>query len=70
MSAASLSAALAAMGVRCAVEDQGKLAVLIPTGDVAIGSSIRRAIVSLARTHGFKNVCVELEPVHATLSGD
>ena len=34
------------------------------------GNRTRRAIVALGRAYGFANVCVELRPADAALSGD
>jgi hypothetical protein len=70
MSAPDFSAALLSLGIRCEIEEQGKLAVIIPADTVSLDARTRRTIVALGRTHGFANVCVELRPVDAALSGD
>jgi hypothetical protein len=82
MSVPDFSAALSSLGIRCDVEKQGKLAVImllppVPDPSLALRMTIdlfdartRRAIVALGRTHGFANVCVELRQVDAALSGD
>ena len=82
MSARDFSAALSSLGIRCDVEEQGKLAVImlippVPDPSRALRMTInlfdakmRRAIVALGRRHGFANVCVELRQVDAALSGD
>jgi hypothetical protein len=70
MSADSLQADLGARGLTCAVEDQGKLAVLMMSRPITLDARMRRAIVTAARAHGFANVCVELSTVDAPLSGD
>ena len=81
MSAVDFSAALTSLGIRCEVEAQGKLAVVllpsVPDPSLALRMTVnafdartRRTIVALGRTHGFANVCVELQPVDATLPRD
>jgi hypothetical protein len=62
MSTGDLSAALSSLGIHCEVEEQGKLAVIIPTAGVSLDAKTRRTIVALGRTHGFTNVCLELSP--------
>lgn len=62
MSVLDFSAALARLGIPCAVEEQGKLAVIIPTGPLPLEAKVRRTIVAEGRKHGFANVCVELRP--------
>jgi len=62
MSALDLSDVLARLGIPCEVEMQGRLAVIIPTGPLALDARVRRAIVAEAKVLGFTNVCVELLP--------
>lgn len=63
MSAASLEAALRALGVECAVEAREGLAVLVPTGDVAplADARVRDAAVALLKEHGFTHLALEIE---------
>lgn len=81
MSETTFAAALAQLGVHCAVEAQGKLAVITVARDARPGLSreatdkildarSRRSIVTLGREHGFTNVCVELGQANASVSGD
>ena len=70
MSASGFADTIAAAGMPFTVEERGKLAVLVPTGPVELDAKARRALVAMGRAHGFTNVCVELEPVDAALSGD
>jgi hypothetical protein len=70
MSMLDFSVALTGLGIRCEIEEQGKLAVIIPTAGVSLDARTRRTIVALGRTHGFANVCVELRPVDAALPRD
>ena len=61
--ATTLAAGIAALGVRCALEPRGGLALLLPeTGSVEMLQSpdTRRAVLALARQHGFTHVAVEL----------
>jgi hypothetical protein len=62
MSAESLTAALRGLGVECAVETEGTLAVLVPAGDIALleGEEGRRAVLALLSAHGFTHVALEL----------
>ena len=61
--AIALAAALADLGVQCSLEVRGGLALLLP-----VSSSIqtlqspdtRRAVLALARQHGFTHVAIEL----------
>jgi hypothetical protein len=62
MSAQDFTSALTSLGIPCQLEEQGKLAVIIPAATVNLDSRMRRTIVALGRTHGFANVCVELRP--------
>lgn len=70
MSALDFSAALTSLGIRCEIEEQGRMAMIIPAGNMSLDARTRRTIVALGRTHGFANVCVELRPVDATLPRD
>jgi hypothetical protein len=72
-------AALRELGIECDVEKQGRLAIITTDPEFILSvregpplrmtSERRRAIVSLARAHGFKNVCVELRS-DAPVPGD
>ena len=61
--AIALAAAIADLGVQCSLEVRGGLALLLP-----VSSSIqtlqspdtRRAVLALARQHGFTHVAIEL----------
>jgi hypothetical protein len=70
MSASAFSAALVALGIPGTVEERGKLAVIVPVGGPTLDAETRRAVVLLGRRHGFTNVCVEIPPTDAALSGD
>ena len=61
--AASLAAAIGALGVQCSLEARGGLALLMP--DAASATKLqdpetRRAVLALAREHGFTHVGIEL----------
>jgi hypothetical protein len=61
--AAALAAAIAALGVRCSLEARGGLALLLPVpASVATlqDPETRRAVLALAREHGFTHVGIEL----------
>ena len=61
--AAALASAIAELGVQCSLEARGGLALLMPTQEsVAALQSLetRRAVLALARTHGFTHVAIEL----------
>jgi hypothetical protein len=61
--ASALALEIAALGVRCALEARGGLALLLPeTGSVEMlqSSDTRRAVLALARQHGFTHVAIEL----------
>ena len=63
MTAASLEVALRALGVECAVETRGALAVLVARAgavDALATAATRRAATELAREHGFSHVALEL----------
>ena len=61
--AAALASVIAELGVQCALEARGGLALLLPVQEsVATLQSpdTRRAVLALARTHGFTHVAIEL----------
>jgi hypothetical protein len=61
--ASSLAAAIAELGVRCALEARGGLALLLPVPEsVALlqEPQTRRTVLALAREHGFTHVAIEL----------
>lgn len=61
--ATALAAALAELGVQCSLEARGGLALLLPVAEsVAMlqAEETRRAVVALAREHGFTHVAIEL----------
>ncbi len=60
MSASEFRQALAAAGIDATVEDQGRVAVLQASHNVATDKATRRRIVALGREHGFSNIALEL----------
>jgi len=61
--AVALGAAIAKLGIECALEVRGGLALLLPTveGVAALqADENRRAVLSLAKEHGFTHVAIEL----------
>jgi hypothetical protein len=61
--AAGLASAIAELGVQCSLEARGGLALLQPVKEsvAALQSpETRRAVLALARTHGFTHVAIEL----------
>jgi hypothetical protein len=61
--ATALAAAIARLGVQCSLEVRGGLALLLPvTSSVEALQSpdTRRAVLALAREHGFTHVAIEL----------
>jgi hypothetical protein len=61
--APALAAALAEQGIRCAVEPRAGLALLVASEQQAASLAsvdARRAVLALARAHGFTHVAVEL----------
>jgi hypothetical protein len=62
MSAEGLAAALRDLGVDCAIEARGKLAVLLLAGDAAPleRDEGRRAALALLGAHGFTHLALEL----------
>ena len=62
-----LAAALAGMGVRAAVEAQGRLAMLTLRDRAGLpASAVRAAIVAAAREAGFQSVAVDVTAADAT----
>jgi hypothetical protein len=60
--ASALATAIAALGVPCALEARGGLVLLLPDAEgIAMLQAVetRRAILSLARQHGFTHVAIE-----------
>ena len=61
--ASALAAAIAELGVQCALEARGGLALLLPAAaslDKLQDPDTRRAVLALARQHGFTHVAIEL----------
>jgi hypothetical protein len=61
--ASALAAAIAELGVRCSLEARGGLALLVPVSSSMAtlqSPETRRAVVALARQHGFTHVAIEL----------
>ena len=61
--ASSLAAAITALGLHCALEARGGLALLTPAPEsVAMlqQPETRRTVLALAREHGFTHVAIEL----------
>ena len=61
--ASALAAAIAALGVQCSLEARGGLALLMPVAtsvDKLQAPDMRRAVLVLAREHGFTHVAIEL----------
>jgi hypothetical protein len=61
--AAALAAALTELGIACALEVRGGLALLLPTTDAVSSLQLdetRRAVLALAKQHGFTHVAIEL----------
>ncbi len=61
--AASLGAAIAALGIHCSLEVRGGLALLLPVPasvEKLQDPETRRAVLALAREHGFTHVGIEL----------
>ncbi len=66
-SATALAAGIAELGIRCSLEPRGRLAVLVPMSssiERLQGAETRRALVALAKQHGFTHVAVELPDDH------
>ena len=62
MSAASLEAALRALGIDVRVEAYGALALLVPDGDTGALADVdvRRTATALLAEHGFTHLALEL----------
>ena len=61
--AGALAAAIARLGIRCALEVRGGLALLVPTLDDVAALQVdetRRAVLALVKDHGFTHVAIEL----------
>lgn len=61
--ATALAADLAKLGLQCALEARGGLALLLPQSDSVARlekDETRRAVVALAKQHGFTHVAIEL----------
>jgi len=59
----ALAAAVAKLGIDCALEVRGGLALLLPTAEGVAALQVdesRRAVLSLAKEHGFTHVAIEL----------
>jgi hypothetical protein len=70
-SAGALETALASLGIACTVESHQRLAVIRQTDGASLEDpGLRRAVVRLARAHGFAAIAVEMtDPPAATESG-
>lgn len=68
MSAAALRVALEAVGVRCAVEADDRLAVLRLDGaaEALADATLRATVTRLAAEHGYTHVALELPIADAT----
>jgi hypothetical protein len=61
--AVALAAAIAELGIDCALEARGGLALLLPTPEGVAALQVdesRRAVLALAKEHGFTHVAIEL----------
>jgi hypothetical protein len=61
--ASALAAAIAELGVQCVLEARGGLALMLPTQpgvEKLQDPDTRRAVLALARQHGFTHVAIEL----------
>ena len=61
--AAALAAAIAELGIDCALEARGGLALLLPTPEGVAALQVderRRAVLAMAKEHGFTHVAIEL----------
>ena len=59
----ALATAIAELGIDCALEARGGLALLMPTPEGAAALQVdesRRAVLALAKEHGFTHVAIEL----------
>jgi sugar phosphate isomerase/epimerase len=69
--ATALAKEIAALGLRCALEARGGLALLLPSPESVAAleaPDTRRAVVALARRFGFTHVAVELPKDRRTSS--
>jgi hypothetical protein len=62
VSAATLEAALHALGIVCTVEASDRLAIVLPSNDASRfdEAGVRAAAIALLRSHGFTHLAVEL----------
>jgi hypothetical protein len=61
--AVALAAAIAKLGIECALEVRGGLALLMPMQDSVISlqdDGTRSAVLALVKEHGFTHVAIEL----------
>jgi len=61
--AVALAAAIAELGIDCALEARGGLALLLPTPEGVAALQVdetRRAVLAMAKEHGFTHVAIEL----------
>jgi hypothetical protein len=61
--ATALATAISELGIRCSLEARGGLAILLPVSssiEVLQSAETRRAVLALARQHGFTHVAIEL----------
>ena len=61
--ATALATAISELGIRCSLEARGGLAILLPVSssiEVLQSADTRRAVIALAREHGFTHVAIEL----------
>jgi hypothetical protein len=61
--AVAFAAAVAKLGIDCALEARGGLALLLPTPQGVAALQVdesRRAVLALAKEHGFTHVAIEL----------
>jgi hypothetical protein len=71
--ATALAAAIAELGLECAIEARGGLVLLMPSaGSVAklAEDETRRAALALAKQHGFTHVGIELPSDRRTAAPD
>ena len=69
--AVALKAAIAGLGIDCALEVRGGLALLLPAPDAVAALQVdetRRTVLALAKEHGFTHVAIEL-PTERRKSG-
>jgi len=63
--AGAFASALRTLDLACTVEPRARLALLVADADSVVrlaAPATRRAVIALARAHGFTNVAVELTP--------